>query len=124
MIVYQSDMWGFQNLLRMHGSPVYKVFIPTACSTGFLILLAYGPRTDLQAKEEPSVQHPYSIGAFIGVFSFLLTFRLNYGYQRYWEGATAIHQMLSKWVRIPPAIARGLVWNGFMEYARSTCHGI
>lgn len=30
--------------------------------------------------------------------SFLLTFRLNYSYGRYWEGATSVHQMLSKWM--------------------------
>jgi len=30
--------------------------------------------------------------------SFLLTFRLNYSYSRYWEGATAVHQMTSKWL--------------------------
>lgn len=97
MIVYQSGIFGLQNLLRMQGSPVYKVIVPTACSTGFLLLVAHGPRIDLH--EERSVQHPYSLAAFIGFFSFLLTFRLNYSYQRYWEGATAVHHMLSKWVR-------------------------
>jgi hypothetical protein len=95
MIVYQSSVFGLRNLLRVNGSPVYKVFIPTFFSTGFLLLLAW---IDSKLSDERSVQHPYSIGAFIGFFSFLLTFRLNFAYQRYWEAATAVHHMLSKWV--------------------------
>ena len=79
MIVYQSGMFGLGHLLRMHGSPVYKVVIPTAFSTGFLILLH---NLDTKLEDEKSVQHPYSIGAFIGFFAFLLTFRLNFAYQR------------------------------------------
>jgi len=30
--------------------------------------------------------------------SFLVTFRLNFAYSRYWEAATSIHQMSSKWL--------------------------
>ena len=97
MIVYENYAFGFQNLLRIHGSPVYSVLFPTMCSTGFLVLLDY-IRDDAISTDERLVQHPYSIGAFIAIFSFLLTFRLNYAYQRYWEGATAVHQMISKWV--------------------------
>ena len=86
----------------MHGSPVYKAAIPTFFSTGFLILLAYA---DTALDNEKSVQHPYTIGAFIAFFSFLLTFRLNFAYQRYWEGATAVHQMLSKWLDVAMTLA-------------------
>lgn len=102
MIVYQSGMFGLRNLFVMHGSPVYKVIVPTACSTGFLLLLAHS-RSDL--KEEKLVQHPYSIGAFVGFFAFLLTFRLNFAYGRYWESATTVHHMLSKWLDVAMTLA-------------------
>jgi hypothetical protein len=102
MIVYQSGMFGMRNLLRVHGSPVYKVLAPTTFSTLFLLFMAY-VRYDLE--EVRSVQHPYSIGAFIGFFSFLLTFRLNFAYGRYWEGATAVHHMLSKWQDVAMTLA-------------------
>ena len=102
MIVYQPGVFGIRNLFRMNGSPVYKVAIPTVCSTGFLLFLAYA---DTRLNRERSVQHPYPLTAFIGFFSFLLTFRLNFAYQRYWEGATAVHQMLSKWLDVAMTLA-------------------
>lgn len=79
MISYQSGIFGLRNLLHMHGSPVYKVIIPTALSTGFLVIIQ---SANTQLENEKAVQHPYTIGAFIGFFSFLLTFRLNFAYQR------------------------------------------
>lgn len=100
MIVYQSGMFGLRNLLRMHGSPVYKVIIPTAFSTGFLLLLHY-VRTNLD--DERSVQHPYSIGAFIGFFSFLLTCE--------W------HVEIASWV----AASEGYVCNVSHALSNSAC---
>lgn len=78
MIVYHSGIFGLRSIFRVHGSPVYKVVIPTASSTGFLLLVHYAGLDD-----QKSVQHPYIIAAFIGFFSFLLTFRLNFAYQRF-----------------------------------------
>ena len=93
MIVYDSSSFGFRNLLRVHGSPVYKAVFPTLFSTSFVLLYDYITDDD----GEKVLQHPFAIGAFVGFFSFLLTFRLNFAYSRYWEGATAVHQMISKW---------------------------
>lgn len=97
MITYHDGMFGFGKLLRVHGSPIYKVIFPTFCSTAFLLLMNF-IRYDVFDKEEAAVEHPYTIGGFIGFFSFLLTFRLNYAYQRYWEGGTQVFLMASKWV--------------------------
>lgn len=102
MIVYQSGMFGIWNLFRMHGSPVYKVALPTIGSTAFLLFLAY---VDTEFDRKRDIQHPYPLTAFIGFFSFLLTFRLNFAYQRYWEGATAVHHMLSKWLDVAMTLA-------------------
>ena len=72
------------------------------------------------------VSHPYTIGAFIATFryeilfavvtlvvasnlstssltsrfpfSLMITFRLNFAYSRYWEGATSVYSMISKWL--------------------------
>lgn len=95
MIQYENSSFGFLNLLRIQGSPVYKVALPTCLSTGLLLFLDIArARNDY---DDPVVKHSYAVGAFIGFFSILLTFRLNFAYSRYWEGATAIHQMISKW---------------------------
>ena len=101
MIQYENSSFGFRNLLRVHGSPVYKVVFPTLMSTAFLVLLDFLREND----DERTVEHPYAIGAFVGFFSFLLTFRLNFAYSRYWEGATAVHQMMSKWTDLAMLLA-------------------
>jgi len=51
------------------------------------------------------LSHPYSLAVLVSAFTFLLTFRANFGYNRYWEGATAVHQMHSKWLDIGMNIA-------------------
>jgi predicted membrane chloride channel (bestrophin family) len=98
MITYAaSQLFGFNLLLRLHGSPVYKVIIPTTCSTVFLIVLCLYRDTS-NMDEHDVVGDPYAVGALVSFFSFLLTFRLNFSYGRYWEGATALHQMQSKFL--------------------------
>jgi predicted membrane chloride channel (bestrophin family) len=38
-------------------------------------------------------------------FTFLLTFKCSFSYNRYWEGCTAIHQMQSKWLDVGMELA-------------------
>ncbi|KAL3909496.1 MAG: hypothetical protein SGILL_008066 [Bacillariaceae sp.] len=42
--------------------------------------------------------HPYVITIYVMAFSLVLNFRLNYSYQRYWESASQLFMMTSKWV--------------------------
>ena len=93
MIIYDNSCFGIFSLTRVHGSAVYKTLLPALLSSSLVVMIH-----QIEWKAEEVVGHPYSFGAFVGFFSFLLTFRLNYGYQRYWEGATAVHQMMSKWL--------------------------
>ncbi|KAL7507013.1 hypothetical protein ACHAXN_004238 [Cyclotella atomus] len=44
------------------------------------------------------LNHPYAIGVLVTSITLLITFRANYGYQRYWEGCTAAHNMMSKFM--------------------------
>ena len=98
MIVCESGLFGIADLRRVHGSAVYKTLVPALTSTGFFLLFHYTWYRHNYDIDNRLVRHPYTIGVFVAFFSFLLTFRLNYGYQRYWEGATAVHQMTSKWL--------------------------
>jgi len=99
MILYEQGLFGLTNLSRVHGSAVYKVIIPSAFSTGMLLIYNHAAfEEQWKTRYEHVFQNPYAVGAIVGFFSFLLTFRLNFAYGRYWEGATAIHQMLSKWL--------------------------
>jgi Bestrophin, RFP-TM, chloride channel len=101
MIVYEHGFLGLGTLTRIHGSAAYQVILPAIISTCFLIglhqyRLYYSD--ELHSSNTTVIQNPYAIGALISFFSFLLTFRLNYSYMRYWEGATSVHNMLSEWL--------------------------
>jgi Bestrophin, RFP-TM, chloride channel len=94
MITYESSgALGLQLLGRFHGSAVYKVLIPVLLSTAFLVFVHCVLHYD-----EKTVPHPFPYGALIGFVSLLLTFNLNFAYQRYMEAETALHSMHSKWL--------------------------
>jgi len=65
----------------------------------------YPGAEDLNDFDERILSHPYSIAVLVAAFTFLLTFRANFGYNRYWEGATAVHQMHSKWLDLGTELA-------------------
>lgn len=101
MIIYAGSgsggIYGYRVLFRLHGSAVFKSCTPALLSSIiFVILFQF---TDIsQLSEDPILFHPYPMGALIAAFSFLLVFRANFSYNRYWQAHTAIHQMHSKWL--------------------------
>ncbi|GKY97578.1 hypothetical protein MPSEU_000716300 [Mayamaea pseudoterrestris] len=108
MILYERDVFGLRLLLRVHGSAVYKSLFPTLLSTSFFVAIKMSiPWCSLYlgASGCTPIEHPYVIGVLISFVAFLLTFRLNYAYGRYWDGATGIHLMLSKWLDSALALA-------------------
>ena len=86
MITYKTSNFGFNLILRVHGSAVWKAFLPALFSTGVLPLYLYLAGWEVEKNtiynDNKFMDHPYVIGAFIAFFSFLLSFRLNYAYQR------------------------------------------
>ena len=97
MIRYNSDLFGIKALFVWHGSAVFRAFLPASFSTGMLILSHYYLEEET-VKDRGVVSHPYVISAYVLVLGYMVVFRLNYSYQRYWEAATQIHQMTSKWL--------------------------
>lgn len=55
---------------------------------------------DINSEENDIASHPYPFGALISALTFLLAFRANFSYNRYWEAVTSIHQMHSKWLDV------------------------
>jgi Bestrophin, RFP-TM, chloride channel len=49
--------------------------------------------------------HPYPLGALISALTFLLAFRANFSYNRYWESMTSVHLMHSKWLDVGMELA-------------------
>jgi TolA-binding protein len=104
MIKYESDMFGLRQLGIWHGSAVFRAILPAAFSSAVLVAYSYGQQqhnnnnNDSMENNNKIVEQPYTITVFIAFFSFLLAFRLNYSYQRYWEACTQIYAMQSQWV--------------------------
>ena len=98
MIKYNSGSYGFSILFRFHGSAVFKSLLPSLISSA--IYLALDHTVDLQEEGNVLFLHPYPMGALISALTFLLAFRANFSYNRYWEAITAVHQMHSKWLDV------------------------
>ena len=103
MLTYNKSVFSLQILMRIHGSAAYKATLPALLS----VCLYFVFRSFIQEEEEHDASsisnnkltsHPYAIGALVSSISFVLIFRANFGYQRYWEGATSIYQSMSKWL--------------------------
>lgn len=60
---------------------------------------------DLQSPGHELFLNPYPMGAMISALTFLLAFRANFSYNRYWESVTAVHQMHSKWLDVGMELA-------------------
>lgn len=104
MIVYERGAGGFLDLFRIHGSAGYKALFPALFSTACLALFwVFWPQSPV--LYDRVIIHPYAVAALIGFISYLLTFRLNFAYGRYWESAKMVHQMISKWLDVSMSLA-------------------
>lgn len=102
MITYDKSAFGLKLLIRIHGSAAYRAILPGILSVLVLLLIRYFRDGDgtltAQSRDENDLQHPYAIGILVASTSFLIVFRANQGYARYWESCGALHQMMSKWM--------------------------
>lgn len=97
MIIYNRSAFGVNLLFRIRGSSVYRTIFPSLLSVGLYCLLHY-VYNDGKIERERELGHPYAVGVLVGSITFLIVFRANQGYARYWEGASSTHHMMSKWM--------------------------
>jgi predicted membrane chloride channel (bestrophin family) len=95
MIPYKKSFLGLNLIFRINGSPVYRAAVPGLISVGIYILLE---KFYILGKDDTYLDHPYGVGVLISSISFLIIFRANYGYQRYWNACGDVHHMTSKWL--------------------------
>ena len=105
MIEYSRGAYGANLLLRWHGSALAKAFIPGLLSVTIYLLLHYVAHYDQQPSSTEEqykklFNHPYAIGVLVSSVSFLIIFRANYGYQRYWEACSTTTKFMSKWMDV------------------------
>ena len=110
MIPYEGGLFNIHLLFRVHGSAVYKAVIPSLLSTIlYLLIYFFYPRADEISISDTDDQYafndPYAIAVFIGIFIFLLTFRVNYSYNRFSEATDSVFSLQSTLINAGTLIA-------------------
>lgn len=97
MIPYYKSFLGLNLIFRLNGSPIYRAAVPGIISSIFFCLIRQyiNYHGSMSSKY---IGHPYGLGVLISSVSFLIIFRLNNGYQRYWGACGDVYQMMSKWL--------------------------
>jgi len=99
MIVYQPGSWGVGFALRLHGSVFPRAFAPAGICAAFAMLLHWLLRLDSATLEVigtgASEQNVFD--GFTFVLGFLIVFRSQQAYSRWWEGGTLLQQLRGEW---------------------------
>jgi hypothetical protein len=95
MITYNRSAFGLNLIFRVHGSAVYRSCIPSFVAVMCYFIIRETMKT---TQYNQDLGHPYAIGVLVASTTFLVVFRANNGYNRYWEACTSTHHMMSKWM--------------------------
>jgi len=103
MIQYNKSVFGLTLAFRVGGSAVYRAAVQGFASVLLLILMRLfwtgdGGDAAEQSVVDDNLLHPYTIAVVVVGIIFLMVFRLQQSYGRYWDAAAAVHQMQSKWM--------------------------
>ena len=93
MILYPRAYGGLPALLTFYGSVIPRTILPALFGAGLTILIELTVNHKYLTDAIPS---PYPYGVFTTVVSFLLVFRVNASYSRYWEACQTLLAFGSK----------------------------
>ena len=96
MITYQKAFGGLFLLGKLDGSPAARAILPATLSTAVAIVLQKLPSFALRAL----MLHPYPFQIFCFVVGFLLVFRTQAAYNRYYLALQQLTLMTSKWADV------------------------
>ncbi|CAJ1452956.1 unnamed protein product, partial [Effrenium voratum] len=98
MIHYQHGSWGICFLWQLRGSTLPKGLmwaIPWAAVAGMLTWAKMRSGENYEPVDAGTLLGAY--GFFISLLAFMVAFRNNHGWSRYWEGATLLQQTRGEW---------------------------
>ena len=96
MITYNNRKWmGLGVVFRVYGSSFPRALPYALISLAFSIYLSEN-RAELLTNDQV-FYHPYAHQVMALSASFLLVFRSQLAYQRFWEGRTQLALMQAKW---------------------------
>jgi hypothetical protein len=98
MIDYYKGIYNINLLLRIHGSSLYKSSLIGLVGVAIYFIFNFRDVFPMVLPiTDDDLDHPYGVGVLVSSVGFLIVFRANYSYQRYWSGCSALQSMLSKW---------------------------
>ena len=90
MIDYFKGIYGINLLLRIHGSALYKGSLVGIFAVFVYLAIDLQWNSSSRNVEKEDLDHPYGVGVLVSSVTFLIIFRANYGYQRYWEACVSM----------------------------------
>jgi predicted membrane chloride channel (bestrophin family) len=96
MITYNRSAFGWILIFHIHGSAVYRSILPAALSVALFFLFRNRYRNGSDGNAD--LLHPNALGVLVTSATFVIVFRLNQGYNRYWEACGSVFHMASKWM--------------------------
>ncbi|KAK9805550.1 hypothetical protein WJX72_004682 [[Myrmecia] bisecta] len=93
MITYSKLAWGLHLLLRFYGSAFPRALIFSGISVAITAVLFVCKHDELRSDW----LHPYPYQIFAFIVGFVIVFRSNLSYTRYWEGRTLLQNMTGRW---------------------------
>mmetsp|Transcript_21360 Transcript_21360/g.49656 ORF Transcript_21360/g.49656 Transcript_21360/m.49656 type:complete len:614 (+) Transcript_21360:142-1983(+) len=101
MIVYDSSCMGMKSLLILEGSVIPRALVwalpcgMLGCLCGYFEVM--GPRSSEDGSDSSSYASLASFVSFNAILGFLVVFRSQQAYARYWEGLTLLQQVRGQW---------------------------
>ncbi|CAE7725293.1 unnamed protein product [Symbiodinium microadriaticum] len=98
MIEYSHGRWGIRVLLQLRGSVIPKALVWSVPCAAITVLLHQFWDTEKgdQNKQMEGIDQIWS--KFTFVLGFLIVFRSNQAYSRFWESVTLFHQISGEWM--------------------------
>mmetsp|Transcript_117287 Transcript_117287/g.190858 ORF Transcript_117287/g.190858 Transcript_117287/m.190858 type:complete len:440 (-) Transcript_117287:271-1590(-) len=99
MIRYNKTWNGIFILFRYAGTAWPHGILPGCIAAGISIGLSKWEDADKEIRQRESfISHPYAFQLFAYLLGFLMVFRTNFAYARYWEAMGMVQAMGSKWL--------------------------
>eukprot|EP00403_Amphidinium_massartii_P010652 CAMPEP_0178430950 /NCGR_PEP_ID=MMETSP0689_2-20121128/31585_1 /TAXON_ID=160604 /ORGANISM="Amphidinium massartii, Strain CS-259" /LENGTH=463 /DNA_ID=CAMNT_0020052825 /DNA_START=61 /DNA_END=1449 /DNA_ORIENTATION=+ len=99
MITYSKSTFGFHILFAFTGTAWPFGLLPGFSATAISLALSYWEAADDEIRERSDfISHPYAFQLFAYLLGFVIVFRTQLAYQRYWEAVGSLQAMAAKWL--------------------------
>mmetsp|Transcript_21243 Transcript_21243/g.38768 ORF Transcript_21243/g.38768 Transcript_21243/m.38768 type:complete len:457 (-) Transcript_21243:145-1515(-) len=99
MITYQKSPFGLDSLFAVYGTSWPFGVLPGGFAAVVSLVLSHWEDADeVVSNRDEFVSHPYAFQLFAYLLGFVIVFRTQLAYQRYWEAVGALQAMSAKWL--------------------------